>query len=100
MNPEEDWDWAGGNDLAALEAAHARCHAIIGWPYTPPFYRERCLELLQATTIQEYEQTRANWDELAVALGGVLGVSGIAEHPEPIKVAPRRKRDVKKAIPD
>lgn len=68
MNPEEDWDWAGGNDLAALGEAHARCRKVIARAWIPPFYHERALELLRATTIQEYEQTRANWDELAVAL--------------------------------
>lgn len=81
MNPEEDWEWAGGNDLAALGAAHARCRKVIDRLWTPAFDRERALELLRATTIQEYEQTRANWDELAVALGGVVGVSGIGGAP-------------------
>ena len=57
-------NWLGGNDLMALERAHARINFALRNFRISYRDRERLQEMLLAGSLLEYEQIRENWAEL------------------------------------
>lgn len=63
-----------GNDLECLNRAKSRLHMALKNPELPARERERCMELLGAESITEYERIRDAWSELVQCLPRRQGV--------------------------
>lgn len=59
---------AEAGNYAALEKAQSKLWKKVRRGKLPPFDHERCVELMKAETLQEYEDIRSNWAELAEAM--------------------------------
>lgn len=57
-----------GNDLLALEKAHARCRVAMNNPALSWLERERAREMLSAGSLVELESIKAAYAEVVAAL--------------------------------